>query len=82
MLEIGIVGYGIVGKATHKILGEGNNISILDPEKGYKNDITHCDIIFICINEKDQSMENLISLIDILASQNKKCLFVISFLYK
>ena len=77
MLEIGIIGYGVVGKATHKLLGEGNNISILDPEKGYKSDITNCDIIFICINEKDQSMKNLITLIDQTASQNKKCLFVI-----
>jgi len=77
MLEIGIVGYGVVGRATHKLLGKDINIHILDPEVGHTGDMTRCNIIFICINEKDKSMENLISLINILAIKNKKCLFVI-----
>ncbi len=77
MLEIGIIGYGVVGQATHKLLGENINIHILDPEVGHTGDMTNCNIVFICINEKDKSMENLIILIDTLASVNKKGLFVI-----
>jgi len=77
MLDIGIVGYGVVGKATYKLLREGNNIKILDPEIRYTDDLTKSDIIFICINEKNKSMENLNFLMDNLAGQNKKCLFII-----
>ena len=77
MLEIGIVGYGVVGEATRKLLKEKCYIRIHDPEKGYAEDISQSDIVFICINEKDKSMKNLIILIDNLAIVNKKCLFVI-----
>lgn len=77
MLDIGIIGYGVVGKATYKLLREGNNINILDPEIGHTGDLTKSDIIFICINEKNKSMGNLISLTNHLVSQNKKCLFII-----
>lgn len=77
MLEIGIVGYGVVGKATKRLLGEEHNISILDPEIGHTDDMSNCDIIFICINEKNKSMKNLRILADQMAGLNKKCLFVI-----
>ena len=77
MMEIGIIGYGVVGQATRKMLGEDIDIKILDPEVGYTSDISQSNIIFICINEKDKSMKNLISLVDTLAGINKKGLFVI-----
>ena len=53
MLEIGIVGYGIVGQATARTLEKHTTIKRRDPEKGYDDDVSNCDIIFICINEKD-----------------------------
>jgi len=77
MIEIGIVGYGVVGEATRKLLREDCYIRIFDPDKGYTEDISKSDIIFICINEKDKSMKNLIILIDTLSEANKKGLFVI-----
>jgi nucleotide sugar dehydrogenase len=77
MLKIGIVGFGIVGKATKKALRNDVNISILDPAIGHTDDISYCDIIFICINETDYTMCNLIELIDSLAKQNGACIFAI-----
>jgi len=77
MLNIGIVGYGVVGQATRKLLKEEHFIRISDPDKGYEEDISQSDIIFICINEKNKNMNNLTILIDELVAKNKKCLFVI-----
>ena len=77
MLEIGIVGVGVVGKATASILEKHADIKKNDPAQGYKDDISNCDIIFICINEKDCEMTFLSELIDALVEQNKKCFFVI-----
>ena len=77
MLGIGIVGYGVVGEATVRLLREKQNISILDPEIGHADDITNCDIIFICINEKSHTMENLNKLVDQIVIRNKKALIVI-----
>lgn len=79
MLEIGIIGYGVVGKATVKLLGgkQLRNISILDPEVGHTGDMTNCNIIFICINEKSYTMKNLNELVGQIAASNKKALIVI-----
>lgn len=79
-MKIGIVGYGYVGKATARILPEGYSIVIRDPDKGYEdfyNDISNCDIVFICINETDVSMSNLFRLIHYLVGINIKGIFVI-----
>ena len=79
MLGIGIIGYGVVGKATVKLLGgkQLRNISILDPDTGHTDDMTDCNIIFICINEKDHTMENLNKLVDQIVIRNKKAIIVI-----
>ena len=77
MLEIGIVGVGIVGEATAKVLEKHAVIRKNDPARDYRDDISNCDIIFICINEKDIEMTDLSELIKALTEQNKKCLFVI-----
>ena len=77
MLEIGIVGYGVVGQATHKMLLEVNNVKILDPNIGHNDDLSNCNIIFICINEKDHTMENLNKLVNGIAACNKKAIIVI-----
>ena len=77
MLEIGIVGYGIVGQATARTLEKHTTIKRRDPEKDYDDDVSNCDIIFICINEKDSQMANLTKLINDLTKINKKCFFVI-----
>jgi UDPglucose 6-dehydrogenase len=76
-MEIGIVGYGIVGNVTFNILKSKHNMKILDPDKGYTDNLSECEIIFICINEKDPTMKNLDKLIDDLVKSNTKAFFVI-----
>jgi len=75
-MKIGIVGYGIVGKATERRLA-GNEFFILDPPLGFNDDISGCDIIFICINEKNSEMKTLDTIVKSLVLNNKKCFFVI-----
>ena len=75
-MKIGIVGYGIVGKATERRLA-GNEFFILDPPLGFNDDISECDIIFICINEKNSEMKTLDTIVKSLVLNNKKCFFVI-----
>lgn len=75
-MKIGIVGYGIVGKATERRLA-GNEFFILDPPLGFNDDISECDIIFICINEKNSEMVTLDTIVKSLVLNNKKCFFVI-----
>ena len=77
MLKAGIIGYGIVGEATAKVIKEEVDLFILDPEIGHTDNISDCDILFICINEKDHTMSNLSELVNTLKEQNKKCFFVI-----
>lgn len=77
MLEIGIVGYGVVGKATHKMLSGLNNVRILDPDIGHDDDLNNCNIIFICINEKDHTMKNLNKVVEQIVAHNKKTIIVI-----
>ena len=76
-MEIGIVGYGIVGNVTFNILKSKHNMKILDPDKGYTDNLSECEIIFICINEKDPTMKNLDKLIDDLVKSNIKAFFII-----
>jgi len=75
-MKIGIVGNGFVGKATAGRL-EGHELFILDPPKGMNDDISNCDIVFVCINETDPSMENLNKVVENLVKQNERCFFVI-----
>ena len=76
-MEIGIVGVGIVGNVTLNILKSKHNMKILDPDKGYTDNLSECEIIFICINEKDPTMKNLDKLIDGLVKNNTKAFFII-----
>jgi UDPglucose 6-dehydrogenase len=75
-MKIGVVGYGFVGNATAERLG-GHELFILDPPKNYHDDISDCDIIFICINETNHEMSNLDKLVDTLVKLNDRCIFVI-----
>ena len=73
-MKIGIIGNGFVGKATAERL-EGHELFILDPPKGIEDDISNCDIVFVCINETDPSMENLNKVVENLVKQNERCFF-------
>lgn len=75
-MEVGIVGYGYVGKATEKQIRNAT-IKISDPEKGYNDDLSRCDIIFISINETNATMSHLERLMDTLTEINQIGFFVI-----
>lgn len=77
MLNIGIVGNGFVGSATRRRLEGKSNLFILDPPKNHNDDLSSCDIIFICINETSFSMRNLEEVVSSLVKQNEKCFFVV-----
>lgn len=77
MMKAGIVGYGFVGKATARNINTKASLSMLDPDIGYTDDISDCNIVFICINETDNSMKNLEKLVEELIEKNRKCFFVI-----
>lgn len=77
MLKIGVVGNGFVGSSTIKRLEGKAELFISDPPKGQNDNLSDCDVIFICINETNHSMENLDKLIEDLIKQNQKCFFVI-----
>lgn len=53
MIKVGIIGCGFVGGALKKWLEEHNtNVSVLvsDPYKGYNDDVTKADVVFISIH--------------------------------
>jgi len=65
--KIGIVGYGVVGKAIADYFKEFAEIFIFDPQykKTSKKDIDNCDLAFICVptaRKKDDSCD--ISLVE------------------
>lgn len=61
-MKIGIVGHGIVGKATHKgILNDDPKVIIHDPIYNTKKEILfECDVVFICIpTDNEIDIENV-----------------------
>lgn len=80
MLNIGIVGCGVIGNAL-KIWIEnntGHHIAVSDPFKGYNDSLDNCDIIFINIHiptEKDGT-QNLKVLENIISSLPDKPIFI------
>ncbi len=62
-ISIGIVGCGFIGGALKKWLEEHNpsvNILVSDPYKGYNDDVTKADVVFISIHiptEKDGTQD-------------------------
>lgn len=61
-MKTGIVGYGVVGKATHKgILNDDPGVAIHDPVLHTdKSCVYDCDIVFICIpTDDDKDVQNV-----------------------
>jgi len=80
-LNIGIVGYGIIGGALKKWLEINNpdcKVLISDFPKGFNDDLTNCDCIFISIHiptEEDNS-QDLTLLKQIIKNLPDKLIFV------
>lgn len=55
-MNIAIIGYGIVGKATHhSFLADRDDITIYDIDKPYRSGDQQYDLIFICLPTNNQS---------------------------
>lgn len=48
-MNIGIIGYGIVGKATEQTFIEDHKLTIFSLDKGLFKNLLVCDLVFICI---------------------------------
>ena len=60
-LTFGIIGYGIVGKATHKALLRNQTVIIHDLNLGTTEDVLlPCDYIFVCIPTTNQQDIDLV----------------------
>lgn len=64
MINIGIVGCGVIGNALKQWVESNNtncNISVFDPQKNHHDDLTKCDCIFVSIHipteEKTQTQD-------------------------
>ena len=79
MEKIGIIGYGFVGKATHKGLLQYQEVIKHDVK--YNTDISilkNCDILFFCIPTDDQKdIEKLIKEIKDIKNINSTCTVVV-----
>jgi len=78
-MKLGIAGYGIVGKATHKGLLNNSTVIIHDLLTGTKiEDLHMCNYVFFCIpTDTDDSIQILIDEIKRLKAVSTNCVVVI-----
>lgn len=52
MLKVGIIGCGVVGTTLKDwfINNAKHDLRLLDPPKGFEDDLSDCDTVFVCIN--------------------------------
>lgn len=78
-MKLGIAGYGIVGKATHKSLLKDADVLIHDISTGTTiEDLYSCNYVFFCIpTDTDASIQLLVDEIKRLKAVNPTCRIVI-----
>ena len=78
-MKLGIIGYGIVGKATHKGLLNNCPVMIHDLHTGTTiEDLYICNYVFFCIpTDSDASIQLLVEEIGLLKAVNPNCKIVI-----
>lgn len=78
-MKLGIAGYGIVGKATHKGLLNNSTVIIHDTSTGTSiEDLYICNYVFFCIpTETDASIQLLVNDVRRLKVVNPNCKIVI-----
>jgi UDPglucose 6-dehydrogenase len=79
MNKLGILGYGVVGKATHKGILNNVDIAIYDVALDFKfNDLADKDFVFVCIpTDSNKDIDRLIEEVKALKKINSKCRIVI-----
>lgn len=82
MINIGIVGCGVIGGALKLWLETNNkscNLYIFDPQKGYQDDLTLCDCIFVSIHiltNEQSNGQDLNELKDVIKKLPDKPIFI------
>ena len=78
-MKLGIAGYGIVGKATHKGLLKNGPVVIHDLLTGtIIEDLYVCNYVFFCIpTDTDASIQILVDEIKRLKAVNPSCVIII-----
>jgi UDPglucose 6-dehydrogenase len=78
-MKLGIIGYGIVGKATHIGLLKNSQVIIHDINLGTTlEDVAVCEYVFLCIPTDNQdSIRILIDTIKTVKSNNSDCKIII-----
>jgi len=80
-IKVGIIGCGFIGNTLKKWLEEHNpNLKLLisDPDKGYNDDLSACDIYFISIHlpTENDGTQDLITLKEIVKNLPDKPIFI------
>lgn len=81
-INVGIIGCGFVGGTLKRWLDENNtdnvNIFVSDPPKGFNDDMSVADIIFICIHipTEDNGKQDLTLLKNIISTLHDKPIFI------
>jgi UDPglucose 6-dehydrogenase len=78
-MKIGVIGKGIVGNATEKVLLTGHDVVWHDLKLGTKLDIVYsCSYVFICIpTNNDEDIKILLNIVQTLNSFNSKVKIII-----
>lgn len=81
-LNIGIVGCGVIGGALKSWIENNNkncNLFILDPQKGYRDDLSKCDCVFVSIHvqtDEQKYLQDLNVLEEILKNLPDKPIYI------
>lgn len=76
-MKVGIVGFGFVGQALYSSFKDKENTSILDPLKGYVNEIFTSDIVFICVGTPENDFSEVRKILKSLEDSEYKGIVVV-----
>jgi len=77
-MKIAIVGLGVVGNALYELLNyQFYDIKRYDPDKGYEDNISIADIVFVCVNDKSKDMGLVRNVVKYIIKENKKAMIVL-----
>jgi UDPglucose 6-dehydrogenase len=78
-MNLGVVGYGVIGNSLANLLESlGHTVKRYDPAKNLTDNISNCNIIFICVPTKpDMQFEDVKTAISYVNLKNKKGIIAI-----
>ncbi|MCK4447578.1 MAG: hypothetical protein KAW56_10915, partial [Candidatus Marinimicrobia bacterium] len=78
-MNMGVVGCGVIGSSLANLLEDlGHEVKRYDPAKDLTNNISNCDIVFICVPTKpDIAFEDIKTAVAYTNLKNKKGIIAI-----